>query len=437
MRIKTNNFQSKFFIGIDLLFLMLFSTSGFGQNVQKAVQAALKNNPNIKAQQKQVRAAEMQAEAAFGETLPELSMDASYNHVTDIPKFQIPFIGTTVKMGAYDKFDSGISLKYVLFSGFAQQNSISLKKQAQQLQGFGLAKIKKDIAFQTIAVYRKIQADRVETEILETSRKRIRLQLKRTRSLVKQGMMLALDTLNLSLALLDNEKKMLNARSSLETDAQQLQNLCGESVVPVNAIPTLFDVPLPGWQKEQKEQLQSLNTQKEMAQTSARLQQSAFYPKAVAQAAYRYGKPGLDVISNKWMHYGIWGIGLSWNLFHGRADQLKKEAALAHMEQISWQQTALNAQLQLRYEKALKEYEFLHKQYGVLQQVRETAAQKLKIIKSRYEQQVASVTDFKTAELELTEAELNASRMLLQILLKRNEIEYKSGKPISEWSLTQ
>ena len=420
-----------------LLFLLLLNTSGIGQNVQNAVQAALNNNPRIKAQQKQLQAAVLETKAAFGESLPELSLDASYKHVTDIPKFQIPFIGTTVKMGTYDKFDSGISLKYVLFSGFAQQNKISLKKQLQQLQGLGLGKLKKEIAFQTIAVYRKVQADRIETDILTASKKRIQIQLRRTRSLVNQGMMLSLDTLNLSLALLNNEQKMLNAQSGLQTDLQQLHILCGERIVPSNEVPEFLVSVLPEWQKREDDQLKSIDTQKKMAQTKTNLQQSAFYPKAAIQAAYRYGKPGLDVISNEWMHYGVWGIGLNWNLFHGRADQLKKEAAQADMERLSWMQTALSDQLHLAYDKAVKEYDFLHKQYRVLLKVRETAAQKLNVVKSRYEQQMASATDFKTAELELTEAELSASRMLLRITLKRNEIEFKSGKPISEWSLTR
>ena len=61
----------------------------------------------------------------------------------------------------------------------------------------------------------------------------------------------------------------------------------------------------------------------------------------------------------------------------------------------------------------------------------------MKIVKLQYEQGVATVTDFNFANLDLTEVQLERSGLLLQIALKFNEIEYKSGKPISEWSLAQ
>ncbi len=319
-----NKYGFKLFYGLVIVCFMLLTVSAFGQNIKQAVAEAIKNNPRIKAQQSQVRAAGLETEAAFGESLPELNFDISYNHVTDIPEFKIPFIGSSVKIGTYDKFDSGISLKYVLFSGFARQNAITLKKQMRKIHTIGLEKLKKEVAFQTIAIYRKVQADKIEKAVLSASGKRIENQLKRTRSLVKEGMMLSLDTLNLSLALLENENKMLVVEANLQIDLQFLQNLTGTNTIPLETLPVFKDALVSQWQKQKNEQLKLLDIQKNMAETSAALHRSAFYPKAVVQAAYRYGKPGLDVISNKWMDYGIWGVGVSWNLFNGRADQLKK-----------------------------------------------------------------------------------------------------------------
>ncbi len=107
------------------------------------------------------------------------------------------------------------------------------------------------------------------------------------------------------------------------------------------------------------------------------------------------------------------------------------------MERLTWTRAAMREQLGLDFDRILKEYELLRKKGHLLQKVKETAERKLQVVKKRYEQKTVSVNDFKNAELELTEAELNCSRLLLQLALKRNEIEYKSGKPISEWSLAR
>jgi len=93
--------------------------------------------------------------------------------------------------------------------------------------------------------------------------------------------------------------------------------------------------------------------------------------------------------------------------------------------------------LELVFNSAVKDYDYLIQQKDVLDKAVQFATQKMKIIKTHYEQGVASVTDYNSANLELTETEMNRSGLILQIVLKLNEIEYKSGKPISEWSLAQ
>lgn len=63
------------------------------------------------------------------------------------------------------------------------------------------------------------------------------------------------------------------------------------------------------------------------------------------------------------------------------------------------------------------------------------AQQKMKIVQSRYQQGMASATDFNEANLQLTESELNLKRHYLLMVLKLNEIDYLSGKPLNQWSI--
>ncbi len=433
---NTKHLPKQFGIVLTLIFLLSLS-SVEAQNLETVLQTSLKNNPQVKAAGQELIAARLESKISFRETLPTLNLDASYNHVTDVPEINLPFGAGSIKMGTYDRFESGISANYVLFSGFALQNKMKIKKQNAQLQQIGLTKTRKQTAFQVIASYRAVQSITLQREILQAAAQRLNLQLKRARSLVKNGMILALDTLSLHIGILDYEKKMLEISSRLKTVEQQLYNLVGEAVQVSAELPSVYRESPPEWQPQEISDLKNMQIRRKIAESYSSLAGSAFYPKIALQAAYRYGKPGLDVIKNEWMQYGVWGVGLNWNIFHGQSDALKTEAAQAQEKRIGYLQQATADHLKLEYDKSLNEYHFLIKQLSVSERSVKLAREKMKIVKSQYEQGAATVTDFNFANLDLTEVQLGRSGLLLQIALKFNEIEYKSGKPISEWSLAQ
>ncbi len=426
------------------VFVILFVLSAswlYAQSLAEAVQIALQNNPQIQAAVHQMKRSEMEASAAFRRTLPAVNFDASYRHVTDVPELKldlggnIPITMPPVHLGAYDSYESGVSARYVLFSGFAQKNQVALKRRQARISKTQLSKIKKEIAFRSIAAYRQAQEAMLEIEALTSARKRIEAQLQRLDIFLEQGMTLALDTLSLSLSRLHYEQKLIVARANLQTVRQQLNTLAGKSI-EISAADTsrLSELPqqlLP----EQIEDLRNLQLQKEMARNSLALRKAAYFPTVAVQAAYKYGKPGLDMIKNEWMAYGVFGVSLHWNIFGWNADKLHVQAARESMRQIDYSRRALSDQIRQRFDKSLREYESLRAQGRVLQRALRLARRKMNIIKSQYEQGMSSATDFNTANLDLTEARLNVQRWRLRLALKLNELEFISGKPISAWSI--
>ena len=74
-------------------FILIPSTVINAQSLEQTLQLALENNPQIKAQEYSVSKAALEAKAVVRETLPTLSFDAAYNHVTDVPKIELPAMG--------------------------------------------------------------------------------------------------------------------------------------------------------------------------------------------------------------------------------------------------------------------------------------------------------------------------------------------------------
>ncbi|NOX88206.1 MAG: TolC family protein [Calditrichaeota bacterium] len=429
----------KYFIRTALIFLLSLAPL-FAQNLKQVVDLSLKQNKQLQAQKLAYKRSQLEARAVFRQTLPSIDFKASYRHVTVVPEIEFPafFPGAVVppiRLGLYDTYESGITASYVLFSGFALKNKVRLMTQKADLENLNLTQKQKQIVFQVIAAYRQVQGGQLEIDVLNASMERVQWQIRRLRSLVKQGMALSLDTLSLTLARLNISQQLIAARGKLATARQQLNQLVGQEVEvqPFTPPETLILNAEP--LIEQMDAYRQLNQQNKMQMTNLKLTQSAYYPTLAVFASYNYGKPGLDFIQNKWMDYGIWGVSLSWNLFRWNSDKLQEQAARAGLKQIEWQKEAVKDQLKTRFDSALRDWQTMNEQKSVFKTALDVARNKMKIVESQYRQGMASVSDFNETNLELTKAELNLKRHLLLMVLKRNEIEYLSGEPITQWSI--
>gem|GEM_PF-1250527 len=435
MRIKRIIFALMIFLSVNLM----------GQSLSKTVDIVLKNNSTIQAEMQAVIAAQKQAEAAKAKTLPTIDFDGSYKHITHVavmdvaeslpPALQGGF--PTFQLGNYDSYDLGISAKYLLFTGFAHKNSIAIKKEKQKLSENQLQKIKKEAAFQAVAAYRRVQSQYFEISALDSARKRTELQLRRVKIVVSQGMALALDTLELTLAKLTYVQKIIAVKSELQSEQEYLNNLAGQTI-NVQPLPQFIEpVEDETYCAESDERLKSLKIQENILHFNDALSKSSYYPVVALNAAYKYGNPGADIIKREWMNYGVWGVGIHWNLFHWGADKKTTQANEAQIRGLHHQYRKLNDNIKTDFDKSKRELQSLKEQLKVLTAALRVAKEKLRLVDNRYRQGMASATDFNDANLKMAETELKYKQFTAAVALKVNELDYKSGKPIQQWRLDQ
>lgn len=424
---------------IIVFILFVFIQTGISQSLKETIELALEANPVIAAGKSQVEEARLDAKSTSRSTLPQIELDASYRHVSDVAQLEFPqtspLAGMDVNLGVYDTYETGLTANYLLFSGFAQKNLIAIKNQTFELNNQQLTKTEKSIALEVIIKYRQVQNYQLEVKALNAARKRIDLQVKRIKALVNQGMALSLDTLSLTLSKLNNDQKLIAAQANLETTKQELTVLVGKKisvdfdiVIKESDIISLYDAEL-------NSDLQMLNTRKGMMKSNQAITKSGYYPNIGLFAGIKYAKPGVNFIENDWMTYGVWGVNLNWNLFKWGADNLKSQSQQAAMNVINFQYQNLNNQLKTKYDAAVREYRALQKQNKVAISARDLAKRKMEIIQSRYNEGMSSVTEFNDANLELTDAEINLQRQLILLAIKISEIDFLSGKSINQWSI--
>ena len=143
----------KFKIEMIIVFIIfLFIYTGYSQSLKETIDLALKANPVIAADKSQVEESRLDAKSTSRSTLPQIEFDASYRHVSGVAQLEFPqaspLAGMNVNLGVYDTYETGVTANYLLFSGFAQKNLITIKNQTFELNNQQLTKTEKSIALE-------------------------------------------------------------------------------------------------------------------------------------------------------------------------------------------------------------------------------------------------------------------------------------------------
>jgi len=410
------------------------------QSLSEVVQQVLTDNEQVQAASQNVKAQQATSKSVFAATLPRFHFDASYRYVSevaeiDFSRLSLPGPVPTIQLGTHDAYDSGITMDYILFSGFAQQSSVALADDQVQLAKNGLEQQQEKSIFQAIRLYRSAQQLMLEKDILLNARKRTKLQMKRLRSLLQNGFARPVDTLTVRLALLQIDQKNIALETARKNIRDQLKNIAGEDVQPLVFSDSSVPFPSKTVPIEQHPLMRALDVQAALLGSQEELARSAYFPRVALQGAFKYGKPGVDPIQDKRMTYGVAGIGLSWDLWNWGADKQKIAAADHRQQALQIKQSALQKDLSARYNNAYREWLSLAKELKVLQSAAHLTKLKWQIVSQQFEADAATADDLNDANLLLSDSEINVQRKKIEISIKRSELDYLSGLPVNLWSL--
>ncbi len=395
-------------------------------------------NPDVLAARLEQRKAAEQADGAAGLLWPSLSFNAGYNHVSDLARIDFPALPgvspRTVSLGQRDNYAFSLNARYLLFNGFGTRALIDAAKTRSAISGVELKARRKKAALTTIALYRQIQGARLNLHVMRATRERRQLQLEKVKSLLESGFVRPVDTLAVRLSVLDAGQQILSEQSRLFRLQQKLNNLFGRQV-NVEDFKESSALQSPELNLGGVEQLQTLELNGKLIDFQTRQKRSSFYPRVALVAAYNYGNPGVDIINSNWMDYYTLGINLSWSLWEGRRHSHDVRAMDYSRRQLELQKNNLTRRWRSDFLETREEIKVLRKALRLAGKRVELARRKWRILSAQLEEGTAQSKEVDDASLQLTQAELALNAQKIALRGKQNELEYLSGKPISEWSV--
>lgn len=439
--------MKKFLIPVALLLMTGFARAQTSLTLDEALQFVRQNNLQLQKQQQKQKISELEVAIKRGQRWPALDFGATTSYTDEVAKLDLPidklglplppnFSQPRLELGGHDRTDLSVGLRQPLFTGGKLRTQVELAQTAVAAEQTRLTLLQQQTAYQTYWLFYQAQSLKKERKIQETSLARLEVQLQQARSLFRAAQVMAYDTLQVFNQTLQMRIQLeQNQRDQRLVDLQMARLLNLTTTRPIAEIdlgtppdgrPALDSLKQQALQH--RPELSGIRLGQHSAQLSRKLAQATYWPDLGAEARYHYGKPGLNQVANTWMDYSVIGVNLQWNLWRAHQDRHRVEAAEVELNRLTLEERELQRNIDYDVEKGWENAAFAVKQIQLAEKLRAQQQERYRIVSAQQREGVATTNDVIVAEADLTQAELQWQRALIQYYLAQSEILLATGK---------
>ncbi|MCL5966792.1 MAG: TolC family protein [Deltaproteobacteria bacterium] len=416
-----------------------------------AVARALRNNPGLSAAVFDRAVAASDAFAARGYLLPALTFEEKFVR-TNVPAEAFAFKMNQERLSAsdfanVDNFNkpppindsiTSITLSQPLFAPKAWLG-YRMAGRESDARGLDLLRKKEETVHRVVAAYLDVLTAKEYLGVAEKSLEDAREHLRVAETLEKAGLGLASDVLRAKVFLAQAESAKVTAEARHALARNGLALAMGErGGTSVDAAAPLPPFPAGGTLEERiagatsvRADLKAFSLRVANAGSNVDLQKSDYLPAVGLTGAYQVdaGDGVLSPDNHTWKV----GVGLSWNLFDG----LRREAAVAKAKAEGGRAREYfrGARNEAAFEvtQAHLAVEEAERRAEIARAAAASAEEGLRLIKARYENQLARMVDLLDAQSALNAARADRVRAGNDLLRARADLEYATGTLLS-WS---
>lgn len=408
-------------------------------SIDNAIEKALANNLNIKVSGNSTAIAKQNHTRGNAGMLPTVTAGGSYN--ASLTNTKLVFAGGNPPIdqnGARSATLSGnVTASYTLFNGFTASHT------------YAKLGLQTDLA----VAQQKVRAEGVLIQVIQAYYQALQIQ----NNLQVAEKSLAISQQRYSRAKLKvefgsaNKIEMLNAQVDLQNDsidvttlAQQLKNAKGtlsylmgnENTAEIELIsdvalgaPLLLDDVLEK-ARSQNSELNQARIQEKVSAKDVELSNAYLYPRLAASAAYQYSNNESDasfIIENR--SNGLNGnVSLSYNLFDGRKNTIRKQNAQIGLETAMLQTSDVQRLLSTEVENAFLTYQNSISVFELRKNALKVNELNFERSEELYKVGQITGTDFREAQLNLLSAEIQKNLAIINAKLAEFELMRLAGE---------
>ena len=428
---------------IILIVLLSFAVNSFAQqnlSLLELWQFMKENNYTLQQQKKIIDIAAEDISIQSAGQYPVLSLGAVFNYQSEVASLELPFAlpgspPSTIEAGVKDQYDLSLSVSQPIFTGFRTSSLINAAQQQLLSKEIEKNVIDNELKLAVGNLYYQSQLNLLQRKILQESEKRIDNQLDLIKNLMASEQKTAFDTLEVA-----NKKLNMQSQISKLTDAYKIllskirylinnRNLTELKSLDITEVALV--VPdlnqLQNLALTNRIELKLLNTQKKSVEYNKSALQSTYYPQIFANAAYHYGKPGVNFFQSEWMDYYTAGVRLQWELWNWGQSKSKVRQTQLAIEKLDLQNEQMKNDIIQQVEEAHKTLQMTQTQIKLGKNLVSVEKERYRVVKDKYEQGLSTSIDLNNAEHDLTAAEIELQKEYISWFQNKLMLDYATG----------
>ena len=419
-----------------IILTFLISVTGLDTlnfTLDKAIDYARDNNPEIKQLQIEFKKSQAQVGEALSAFYPSITARGGYAYITDIPVLE--FEGMLMPMGKSENYSLSLSLQQVIFSWGKIYNAYKISGIGKKITELNLVRKKQEVRYSvTDAFYGLL----VLEEMVQLSKESL-AQLKRHERAVetryKAGLVPQFELLRAQVQVANLKPQVIEAEHGLKLAREWFKMLLGMDLdleFAVSGELTMtgedFDLDeLTNNALEHRIEIKNLNRVEHIAQLSKEIIRRTNLPTLVAGATYERKKP-FGFTGDEWGSDIIFNIGFEWPLFSGFKNLYQYKEASLQLKEARLALENLEKAITLEVKKAYLNILAANEVIVTAQENVGQAEKAFEIINTRYKNGLATNLEYMDAQLALMQAKTNCLAALKNYYTSRAEIYKAIGK---------
>jgi outer membrane protein len=325
-----------------------------------------------------------------------------------------------------------------IFSGFKIKNSITASENSFKAQSYTASHTKEELALDVVELFASLYKSTEMVNLLKENFKSAQQRTKDFSAMVDNGLIARNDLLKAQL-------QESNVALSLAT-AQKNVNVFNYQLVTLLKLPegTSIDIDIEAVKKDMaknqsqnttalRNDLAALNYKQKASEAGIKIAKAGYFPSLALTGGYiAFDLKNTLSVTNA-MNYGI---GFNYDLASLFKNGKQVKLAKIKFEEVKQATAQLSDKIKEEIQQAEENYALALKQNKVYALASEQATENYRIIKDKYDNNLANTNDLLEADVQQLQSTINLSLSQAEIALKYYQLQFASGKLINSFNLT-
>lgn len=357
--------------------------------------------------------------------IPSVVLSAGYTRLSDIPVEYFSFPGSTEKIPStalfpiiLNNYSAMASLQESVFNGFLLKYATLNMEYHEKSAEYSVENQKNDVRLEVISTYLALFKLQQAHALIEQTLQQMAAHVKEVSDFAAHGLATQNDVLRAKLEESNTQLKEIDIANQLLTVNYNMNIMLGLSdstAIDIDsstivAIKNLQPLPYYLQQSTQNRQdIKASDMEQKAAEAGIKETKSDLYPKISIIADYDYLRPNPRVVPPLDKFQDSWDVGvrISYNLTDLYSNKNKTDISKARLAEAQASFAELSDNVKMEINESYLQYRQSLEKIDVAQKSLEQAQENYKLVKSRYDNHVALLTDLMDANNYLFNAKIN------------------------------